>query len=235
MAGRVRVKNNGRPVDLDSWVKRRTSKALREAGAFETQNLEGDLLVELGKVHRRHMRKLFVSEGSSGGKAWAELDPDYARKKRQTYPGRKILVADGTMRKDSVSESAAGYVQEVERRGKNVHVLLGTDNELARIHTVEGVRRRLDKKPSGGGGAGRRRKPMKKARKKSGSRKRPKFKGSYEFVKRSLVQRTRKQVAELREILADYFDRRAVAPVREGFSSSASGPKGIRIGPRLGG
>lgn len=41
----------------------------------------------------------FATEGSIYGKRWGKLDPDYAKRKQELYPGRGILEASGTLRR----------------------------------------------------------------------------------------------------------------------------------------
>jgi len=232
VASRMRVLRRGVEVDLEAWVRRRTSHRLRELGAFDQQNLEADLLPRVGVVFRRQERRLFASEGASGGPPWRELDPDYARRKAVDWPGRKILAASGQLRQDLTSESSPDYIQEVELRGREAHLRLGTGNPLARYHTVDGVRRRLDKPRRSG-----RRKPRRaprSARRQPVSRSRPTFSGVYEFVRRSVTQRTAEQREEFRDVIRAYVERRAVAPVRRGFAASDSEVATVAVVPVLG-
>lgn len=45
------------------------------------------------------MAQQFDSEGSWGGEAWAPLSADYAAYKAAKYPGKGILIAEGTLRR----------------------------------------------------------------------------------------------------------------------------------------
>lgn len=46
-----------------------------------------------------HEKKLFASEGASGGERWNPLSEQYRRWKKRHYPGRKILSLTGKLRK----------------------------------------------------------------------------------------------------------------------------------------
>lgn len=50
-------------------------------------------------VFVRWMREQFESEGAWGGETWAPLSPAYAARKARRYPGKRILVATGDLRK----------------------------------------------------------------------------------------------------------------------------------------
>jgi hypothetical protein len=49
------------------------------------------------------MGEQFASEGGWGGQTWAPLSPAYAVWKSQNYPGRSILIRDGTLRRAASS------------------------------------------------------------------------------------------------------------------------------------
>lgn len=215
MAGRLTVKKNGTAIDVALWNARRTAERVEALDAFGMTNLENDLLKKIGVAHRKQMRQQFSTEGDTGGEAWLALDPDYAAKKRAAVGRKKILNYDGTMRKDATSESARGYIQEVKKVGKRIVINVGLDNKLARIHTKEGVRRRTDKPVRKGPRRGTLR-PWRFPRMGLPSAA-PRFTGSYEFVKRSVIQKTVEQIAEFKEIARDYFHRRVFEPLATGL------------------
>lgn len=54
-------------------------------------------------VFIRWMRLQFESEGAWGGEEWAPLSPAYAAAKARRYPGKRILVATGDLRRAASS------------------------------------------------------------------------------------------------------------------------------------
>jgi hypothetical protein len=50
---------------------------------------------------------MFQTQGAAAGAPYAPLSPDYARSKEERYPGRPILVADGSMRREMLDKLTA--------------------------------------------------------------------------------------------------------------------------------
>lgn len=53
---------------------------------------------KVDRAFARDSRRLFATEGRSGGAKWRKLSDAYAKAKRKTHPGRKILTRDGELR-----------------------------------------------------------------------------------------------------------------------------------------
>lgn len=83
-----------------------------KAFAVTEQDLKTVVLVRLGQIHRRQEEIRFASEGLDGpdGK-WPKLSEQYAYYKRTEYPGRKILVRTGSMKKKFINAKNPDYVQ----------------------------------------------------------------------------------------------------------------------------
>ena len=80
-----------------------------------------------------HERGLFASEGASAGEQWQALSPDYAKQKQRRYPGRKILVKTGRLRKSltvkgDAEHIAYGYLQP------RATVIVGSENPIGAYH-----------------------------------------------------------------------------------------------------
>lgn len=58
---------------------------------------------------RANERRLFSTQGSSGGRRWKPLNPGYRKWKRKKRPGRKIMTFDGKLR-DSLTKKGFLHV-----------------------------------------------------------------------------------------------------------------------------
>jgi len=81
-------------------------------------------------------RGQFASEGSHGGSQWAPLSPRYAKWKEVRYPGRPILVREGTLRGSLTDRNAPGAVFQPEPR----KLVMGSSVPYALFHQM-GTRR----------------------------------------------------------------------------------------------
>jgi hypothetical protein len=122
-----------------------------------------DVLEACGVVFRRAERKLFQSEGASGGRKWKPLDPKYERWKtrflrgalkemrrentqiarmtgrRTRTPGMKtanrILQLSGDMRDSFTNQGHEDHIEKTYRLRENVwKVEMGSKHELAKYH-----------------------------------------------------------------------------------------------------
>lgn len=67
-----------------------------------------DVAEMLKKTDRRftgNMRRLFATQGASGGESWRPLSARYKRWKDRHYPGRKIMARTGKLRRSLGSKS----------------------------------------------------------------------------------------------------------------------------------
>lgn len=82
---------------------------------------------------REFIRRLFATEGASSGRGWPALSPAYAAWKRRHYPGRKIMVLTGRLRR---SLTERGHAEHVARFGREPEpfVQVGTAVEYAAFH-----------------------------------------------------------------------------------------------------
>lgn len=84
-------------------------------------------------VLRMMEQEHFDSEGGGGrAGAWAPLSPAYARWKAGRYPGRPILVAEGTLRSSLVDEGATGQIV----RAAADSLVFGTSDPTAIYHQM---------------------------------------------------------------------------------------------------
>ena len=96
------------------------------------------MTTEVDKQFRKNMKRLFATEGASGGKRWKRLTPKYAKRKRKKRRGRKILVYNRDMR-DSITN--AGHRDHVAEFSLNPpYVEVGTNSDIARYHAEGGGR-----------------------------------------------------------------------------------------------
>jgi len=101
-----------------------------------TKDAIADGLEEMGIEFRKQERRIFSSEGSSGGGRWQSLSPSYAKRKRRLRPGRKILVWDGDLRK-SLTRRGGEHIQRSYRSRRWV-LSVGTSNRVAEYHETGG-------------------------------------------------------------------------------------------------
>ena len=92
----------------------------------------GEILKAVDFQFRENERRLFATEGTSGGSKWQRLSSKYAAIKARRFPGRKILAARGTLRKDLTTKSGR-HLAFVSMKPPSVTV--GADNEIGRHHS----------------------------------------------------------------------------------------------------
>lgn len=75
-------------------------------------------------------KRLFESEGASGGERWKPLSAAYARWKRLRFPGRPILVRTGSLKRSLIGRSSSFAIHEATEDS----LTLGTSHPAARYH-----------------------------------------------------------------------------------------------------
>jgi len=79
-------------------------------------------------------RKLFATEGASGGAKWKPLSPAYAKRKKRKKPGRKILAYEGDLRRGLTGRRHADHVARYSLTKTRAVVTVGTKNPIASYH-----------------------------------------------------------------------------------------------------
>jgi hypothetical protein len=92
-------------------------------------DLAGPLLKALGAIHRKQEKRVFATQGIDGNSPWAALSPAYAVRKKRQFPGRKILVRMGEMKK-VFTQTGPGYIQ----RYKKPLIQFGAISRVAGFH-----------------------------------------------------------------------------------------------------
>lgn len=121
-------------------------QAVRTDAQFMSQ-----VRVRVDEEFRANEKRLFSSEGNSGGPRWAPLSPEYAKRKaglrrrdlrqsrlqrglgfrrRITIAGRTILVLGGSMRDSFTQPSSRNHISRVVGRT----IELGSSDPLAHYH-----------------------------------------------------------------------------------------------------
>jgi phage gpG-like protein len=120
MVSRVTVETNPRLRDL------RTALRLDQSDMQEILRLVDDRFVT-------NERRLFATEGSSGGSKWAPLDPKYKKAKQKKFPGRKVMSRSGALRKSLTNKGDTDHVATYQMT-KPQAVMVGTKNKVAAYH-----------------------------------------------------------------------------------------------------
>ena len=106
-------------------------KSLEDLAKLDRRDME-TMTKAIDSQFRSDERRLFATEGASGGKRWPKLSPAYARRKKKKYPGRKILVRKGPLRK-SLTTKNAEHIAEWSLQPRAT-ITVGTKNPLGRFH-----------------------------------------------------------------------------------------------------
>jgi len=217
MASRVERLWNGQRLEDMSRV-RSLGARLQELNPFEPGALEEVLLPKLARLNRRQERELFASEGAEGGEAWRPLSRRYAERKARMVGGQPILVWNGKLRRD-LSRTGPDHIARLAA-GTGTVMEFGARNRLGGIHTFDGVRRRIDTPDEDRSlrpekiRRARRAKPTRRPAGFFSYRRRPTFSGSYEFVKRNVIQKTDEQRADFVRATAAYLNGRCLNTMR---------------------
>lgn len=82
---------------------------------------------------REQERKLFATEGASGGKRWAPLSRAYKKQKDRKYGKRKIMSRKGTLRKGLTQRSHPDHILLWGTK-PSPFVVFGTQNRVGAYH-----------------------------------------------------------------------------------------------------
>lgn len=77
-------------------------------------------------------RRLFATEGRSGGEAWPRLSEEYRRWKARRFPGRKIMQRTGRLRRSLTSKGGRHVLEST--LPPRVSVTVGTSVKYAAYH-----------------------------------------------------------------------------------------------------
>jgi len=83
-------------------------KSLDEAVKLQFAEVK-TIALDIDKRFRANERKLFATEGASGGSPWKPLSEKYRKRKKKKKPGRKIMAFSGATRK-SLTTKGSGHV-----------------------------------------------------------------------------------------------------------------------------
>ncbi len=88
----------------------------------------------VGIRFRKNERRLFATQGGSGGPKWPKLSPAYKKRKRKLRPGKKIMVFDGRLRESLTKRNSGGYREAgIWRKGLSL-IIVGTKDPKAAWH-----------------------------------------------------------------------------------------------------
>ena len=111
-------------------------RSMSDALTITTGDLQGPILLSLGRVHRRQQELIFLSEGALGGSGkWPALGPDYAKRKGATLGRQKILNLTGRTKDRFTKATNPHYIQEFVPTGEASGVFrFGADSDIASGH-----------------------------------------------------------------------------------------------------
>ena len=90
---------------------------------------------EVDKRFRKHEKRLFATEGASGGTRWQALSDAYRKWKARKFPGRKILTLLGDMR-DAFTKAGGDHVSRSFRTGGEWKIQVGANTEKGFWHAT---------------------------------------------------------------------------------------------------
>ena len=92
------------------------------------------VLRALDTKYRSLMRRQFATQGAAGESGlWAPLKEPYRTWKQKHYPGRKILVRTGAMRKAFVMKGSS-HIARDNWSNRRWSFILGAESDIARYH-----------------------------------------------------------------------------------------------------
>ena len=110
-------------------------RSLAEALKISPGDFAGPVLRELGKVHRRQVMVGFTTQGgTTPGGRWAPLNPRYKKRKRASFPGKKILMLSGDMRARFTKSTHPAYIQNFRQEGSRAIFEFGARSDIAAAH-----------------------------------------------------------------------------------------------------
>jgi len=96
------------------------------------------MLRDVDKMFARNMRRLFSTQGGSGGPEWQALSPRYKAWKDRAFPGRKILSLRGKLRRSLASRSSTDHVARWTLKPR-ARLIVGTSVRYAAYHAPGGL------------------------------------------------------------------------------------------------
>lgn len=92
-----------------------------------TQRDMNDMATAVDIQFAKHEKRLFATEGSSGGAKWRPLSDSYAKAKARKFPGRKILQRVGRLRKGLSNVNDSDHVKTTRLKPRAT-IEVGTRN-----------------------------------------------------------------------------------------------------------
>lgn len=120
-------------------------KSLEQALRLTATDMQA-MLTPVDTKFRTLERRLFATEGASGGARWRRLSPKYAKQKRRTHPGRKVMQKTGGLRR-SLTQKGADHVARYTLSASRARLKVGTTNVLAAYHGAAGAAYRNPRLP----------------------------------------------------------------------------------------
>jgi len=110
-------------------------RSAAEALRISAGDLGGPVLVRMGQVHVKQMRRVFASEGASGASGpWPALSPNYEKRKRKVLGRRKKLVLTGRTKERFTKASNPGYIQKFTGGDAGGVFRFGAASDIAAAH-----------------------------------------------------------------------------------------------------
>jgi phage gpG-like protein len=106
-------------------------KSLSDLVELDAKDMQR-MLVPVDSQFRKYEASLFASQGAASGKPWPRLSPEYAKQKRKTHPGKKIMQRTGKLRK-SLTTKGGGHVAAYSVKPKAT-LSVGTQNKVGAYH-----------------------------------------------------------------------------------------------------
>jgi len=83
---------------------------------------------------RENEKRLFKTEGRSGGRKWKRLNPAYAKAKRKAVGAKKIMQRTGRLRKGLTQKSHPDHLVRWSITSAGAFIRLGVSNPVAAWH-----------------------------------------------------------------------------------------------------
>ena len=106
---------------------------MEEALKMKTSDLK-KMSVQMDRVFVKNEKRLFASEGSSGGSKWKPLSAAYAKAKKKRFPGAKIMQRSRTLKRGLTVLSHPDHVVRIHNSVFRQSIGLGTTNIVAKYH-----------------------------------------------------------------------------------------------------
>ena len=110
----------------------RMKKSFKEAMEMTVRDMKR-MTTQVDRRFRENEKRLFASEGRSGGRAWKRLSPAYAKAKRKAVGSRKIMQRTGTLRRGLTQKSHPDHIARFVGT-KDGRIKVGVQNIVAAYH-----------------------------------------------------------------------------------------------------